>query len=195
MRLLGLTNFASKPLPLARLHSQPLQFWLKENYKTPADLFKGLKSDPEAFQALYWWQTFKPQLESIFKPLIEEVITTDAPKEGYGGQINNLSFRGKWFVKKGRNTNINILELETVWMTCQKFGESIKGKTASFQINTTTVAYLLTERGTHCKTVNGLARKILLKYNKNGVMICPKYLRGVAILQTDVLSRGKGAQE
>ena len=42
MRLLGLTNFASMALPLARLHSHPLQFWLKENCKTPADPFKGL---------------------------------------------------------------------------------------------------------------------------------------------------------
>ena len=48
MRLLGLTNFAHMALPLARLHSCLLQYWFKENNKSPADLFKGLKPDLEA---------------------------------------------------------------------------------------------------------------------------------------------------
>ena len=39
----GLTNFASMALALARLHSHSPQFWLKKNYKTTANLFKGLK--------------------------------------------------------------------------------------------------------------------------------------------------------
>ena len=43
---LGLTYFASMALALSRLHSLLFQYWLKENSKTPADLFKGLKPDP-----------------------------------------------------------------------------------------------------------------------------------------------------
>ena len=42
---------------------------------------------------------------------------------------------------------------------------------------------------------NGLVRKILLKCHKNGVMVCPEYLRSVANLWPDALSRGKRAQE
>ena len=57
------------------------------------------------------------------------------------------------------------------------------------------VASLLKEGGTHCKTLNGLVRKILLKCHKNGIMLCPEYLRGVPNLQADALSRGKKAQE
>ena len=68
MRLLGLKNFAS--MALARLHSCPLQFWLKENYKTKADLFEELKQDSEATQALHWCCTIKPQPKSMCKPLI-----------------------------------------------------------------------------------------------------------------------------
>ena len=84
MRLLSLTNFASIAVPLERLHSQPLQYWLKENYKTPADLFKGLKPNPEAAQTLLWRCSFKPQPNSVPRPLIETLVTTDASKEGYG---------------------------------------------------------------------------------------------------------------
>ena len=112
LRLLCLTNFVSMALPLARLHSFPLQFWLKENYKTPANLLEGLKTDLEPSQALLWWCTFKPQPKLICKLLIKEVVTTDASKEGYEDHMNNPSFRGMWSAKKGRNTHINILKLE-----------------------------------------------------------------------------------
>ena len=57
------------------------------------------------------------------------------------------------------------------------------------------VAYLLKEGGTHYKTLNGLVRKKLLKYHENGEMVCPEYIRGMANLWADALSRGKKAQE
>ena len=85
---------------------------------------------------------------------------------------------------------------ETVWMTCQGFEESLRGKTVSFQIESSTVvAYLLKEGGSHFKTLNGLTRKILLKCHENGITVCLEYLRGVANLWADALSRGKNAQE
>ena len=196
MRLLDLTHFASMALTLAILHSQPLQYWVKENYKTPADLFKGLKTDPEAAQTLLWWHNFKPQPKSISRPLIEAGVTTGASKEGYGGHMNNLPFWGRWPAEKAKNTHINILELETVWIAYQRFEESLTGKTVSFQIdNTTAVAYLLKEGGTHYKTLNSLVRKILLKCHENVITVCPEYFRGVANLQADALSRDKKAQE
>ena len=155
MRLLGLTNFASMALRLARLCSCPLWFWIKENCKAPADLFKGMKQDTEASHALHWWCTFKPQPKSICIPLTDEAVTTDVSKDGYGGHMNNLSFRGRWPAKKGRNTYINILEMETVWFACQKCEEAMREKNVFFQIdNTTAVAYLVKEGGTHCKTLN-----------------------------------------
>ena len=110
----------------------------------------------------------------ICKPLIKEVVTTDASKEDCGGHMNKLSFSGRWPVNKSRDIHISILELETVRMTCRKFEEAMSGKTISFQTdNTMAVAYPLKEVGTHCKTLNSLARKILLKCHKNGIMVWP----------------------
>ena len=81
-------------------------------------------------------------------------------------------------------------------MVCQRFKESVREKTISFQIdNTTAVSTLLKEGGTHCKTLNDLVGKILLKCHKNRVMMCLEYLRGVAHLQADALTRVKRAQE
>ena len=74
--------------------------------------------------------------------------------------MNKQSFRGRWPTKKGRNTYINILKLETVWMACQRFKELMKGKTISFQIeNTTTVAYLLREGELIARPSNVLLRR------------------------------------
>ena len=36
-------------------------------------------------------------------------------QEDYGAHMNSPSFRVRWPAKKGRNTHINIQELETVW--------------------------------------------------------------------------------
>ena len=81
-----------------------------------------------------------------------------------------LSFRDKWPEKKGKNMYINILEIETVWKGFQKFEDEMKGKTISFLIdNTTAVACLLKEGCSHCKTLNTLMRKILLKCYRSRV--------------------------
>ena len=66
------------------------------------------------------------------------------------------------------------------------------GNTISLQVDSTMVAnYLLKEEGTGYKTLNGLSRKISLKCHRNGVILCPEYLRGMANLQTNALSRHK----
>ena len=72
----------------------------------------------------------------------------------------------------------------------------MRGKTISFQIdNATAVAYLLKEGGTHCKTLNGEVRRILLRCHRNRIVVCSEYFWGVLDLIVDDLFRGKNAQE
>ena len=59
----------------------------------------------------------------------------------------------------------------------------------------TAVAYLLKEGGTHCKTLNGLVRRILQKCHKNRLVVCPEYLWEAMRLRKNSLSRGEKAQE
>ena len=54
MRRLGLTSYDIMPLLLARFHSCPLHFWLKQTYKAPADLFKPLRFNQKAWEDLFW---------------------------------------------------------------------------------------------------------------------------------------------
>ena len=150
MRLLGLTNFASMALPLARLHSHPHTILAQGKVTRLQPICsKDWSQTHEGLPKLmHWWHTFKPQLKSLCKPLIEEAVTRDASKEGYGGQMNNLPFRGRCSARNGRNTHINILQLKKVWMAYHKFEETMRGKTVSLQTdNTMAVAYVLMEGG------------------------------------------------
>ena len=58
--------------------------------------------------------TLVAHFQATIRPLIEEIVTTDPYKEGYGGHMNSLSFQGRWPAKKSKNAYINIQELETV---------------------------------------------------------------------------------
>ena len=73
---------------------------------------------------------FKPNPRPIHRLLVQEVVTTDASQEGYGGHMNNLCFRASGQGKRvGAHTHTNILELETMQMACQWFQDEINGKT------------------------------------------------------------------
>ena len=85
-RLLGLTNFASIALPLTRLQLQPLQWWLKQHYKGPLDMFKTMPITEEARHNLEWWCSFKSRPKSIHRPSVQEVVMTDALTKGFGGE-------------------------------------------------------------------------------------------------------------
>ena len=91
----GLNEFCQHGTTTGKTTLSILKYWLKKNYKSPANLFKGLKPNPKASQALHWCCTFKAQPKLICRPLIEEVVTTDASKEDYGSHMNNLSFQGR----------------------------------------------------------------------------------------------------
>ena len=66
------------------------------------------------------------------------LVTSTDNTEGYKGHMNNLSFRDRLPAKKGRNSLINILELEIVWKSCpdrqhNNSGLSVEGGRDSLQ--------------------------------------------------------------
>ena len=57
-------------------------------------------------------ELFQLKTKTKQHPLVEEIITFDASKKGYGGFINKLSFRDKLPGKMGWETYINIFKLD-----------------------------------------------------------------------------------
>ena len=196
MQILGQINFAAQGMQFAKLRSRPLQFWLQKCLKGPSSLFQRVEISNEARRCLEMWATFKPEPKPLGRTPCQEVVVTDACPKGFGGQIDRKTFKGLWPGKKGKYTHINLLELETVWKAVQEFEEEIQGRAVTFQIdNTTAVAYLMNEGGTRSKQLNNLATKILLRCEELGCQITPAYLRGIANLKADALSRNQKAQE
>ena len=124
MRLLVLMNFITMVLPLARLHSCPLKFWLRETYSSPAELFNPLNIKYEMRGSLLWWHWFVLQHKQVHCTSVREIITTDALTEDNGDNMNNLSFKGKWSGKNCRKIHISLLEKE---MAQNAFLTVIKG--------------------------------------------------------------------
>ena len=87
----------------------------------------------EARHNLEWWCSFRSRPKSIHRPSVQEVVMTDALTKGFGREWNQLAFGGEWPGSKGRDTHINLLELETVWKACNKFESEIKGKQPHFR--------------------------------------------------------------
>ena len=79
-------------LPLARLQLRPLQWWLKQHYKGPSDMFKTMPITEEARHNLEWWHSFKSCPKSIHRPSVQEVVMTDALTKGFGGECNQPAF-------------------------------------------------------------------------------------------------------
>ena len=92
--------------------------------------------------------------------------------------MSNLSFRGRWPAKKGENTHINILGTGNSVDCLAKNPGSYEGEDCLPPDRQQNDSGLTIEGGrTHCWTLNGLMRKILLKCHENGVMVCQEYLK------------------
>ncbi len=196
MRLLGMINYASWGIPLARLKARPIQMWLNQYYLGSQDLFKKMELTPAARAALEFWAQVPPLAKPIHRPTVDRVIVTDASTAGYGGALGTKSFAGQWPGDKGRSVHINILELETAQKALELWQDELTGKTVSLQMdNRTAVAYLLKEGGTKSPELCQLAGEILALCAKRDITVLPSYLRGMANTTADALSRGKQVQE
>ena len=189
MRLLGLENFASMVLPLERLHSHPLQFWLRETVNSQADLFKSLKLNQKVRWTLIWWHSFVQCLKAIHHHLVEEKISRYLQES-----MHELS---EWLVLQRQVSREKWQDDTHQYPETQDSLEGLPNvlrwnhrEVVFLQINnTTTVAYWKKESDTHCKKLYGLVRKILLKCLREGVTACPEYLWAVANLKAYALSR------
>ena len=95
-KIAGTKNFPSMALPLPRPHSCSLQLWLKETYKSMVNLFKTLIFTQKVIGVLFW-----PRL--IHHPLVEEIVKTDTPTEGYGDHIKSLSLKSIYTNRRSGN--------------------------------------------------------------------------------------------
>ena len=102
---------------------------------------------------------------------------------------------GRWSAAE-RKLHINHLELLSVFRGVQRFLRHLRNKRVTVHLdNVTAAAYPAKEGGTRSKTLNALAKEILIFCRDHGIALRPAYLPGIANLGADTLSRGTETRE
>ena len=98
MSLIGLLTATEKQVYLGRLHTRPIQWHLKNNWRVPESLEKVISVPSSLHPHLEWWLEESNVLPG--QPLpgskLALQILTDASKEGWGAHLNEHTARGTW---------------------------------------------------------------------------------------------------
>ena len=88
-------------------------------------------------------------------------LFTDASNEGWGAHLDQSSTKGLWSDREKR-LHINVLELKAVSLTLRSFKDQCQNQTVLVATdNSTVVAYINKQRGTHSAEMCALLWKIM----------------------------------
>ena len=191
MSLIGLLTATEKQVLLGRLHMRPIQWHLKNHWKTPESLEKMIPVPHSLHPHLKWWLEQENVLAGQpLHPLDHSLqIFTDASGEGWGAHLNDLTARGRWSVPESRS-HINLLELKAVLLALQEFKQMCQGQTVLIATdNTTVVAYINKQGGMRSGPLCALLWRILSWCTKNQVTLKARHIPGRLNVVADKLSR------
>ena len=179
-------------VPWCRFHMRDLQFHLLRHFSPASrDLSVRVPLATEVIPAFNWWQTeanilggapFCPQKETV-------TLTTDASLSGWGAVLDSRHVAGFWS-GEWLHSHINLLELEAVHRALHHFAPLVRGRSMLLKTdNTTVVAYLNRQGGTHSRRLWELTRLVLTWCMTNHVRIRAIHLPGKENTIADALSR------
>ena len=186
-------NSLADVVPLGRLHIRPLQFYLHQhwlpatqNWEFPVPIIHQ-----ELCPHLVWWTSQANVLRGqlLSSPVPNQTLFTDASNLGWGAYLEGLSVSGVWTPDLLKE-HINILEMKAVLLALSHFQSLLQNKSLVLATdNTTVVAYLRNQGGTHCYELYLLAREILLLCNQLHLQIVVRHVPGKLNVLADALSR------
>ncbi|CAG2208129.1 unnamed protein product [Mytilus edulis] len=145
----------------------------------------------ELFPHLVWWTSQANVLRGqlLSSPVPNQTLFTDASNLGWGAYLEGLSVSGVWTPDLLKE-HINILEMKAVLLELSHFQSLLQNKSLVLATdNTTVVAYLRNQGGTHCYELYLLAREILLLCNHLHLQIVVRHVPGKLNVLADALSR------
>jgi len=177
-------------VPFGRARARPIQLNLRAHWSQTRDSDDKLVPVlPKIKWYLRWWAD-RDNLSAgvpFLPPSPTATIVTDASMEGWGGHFGESVVSGVWDTVQ----HINVLELRAVWLTLEEFLPALRGATVEvFSDNTTTVAYINKEGGTHSRQLCLLALKLLDWCQHQGISLVASHIAGVSNVLADALSRG-----
>ena len=188
---IGSLNWASSLSPLGRLYMRPLQqhfysLGLTDRFAPPC------QSDPLVPATLLrQWQDLSSLTSGIpIRPFQADfTIFTDASTQGWGTHLGDSQILGVW-ARSDRKLHINVLELKAVRIGPPTLGLSITGPSGyDCTDNTTVVAYINKQGGTHSHTLLRLVVELFLWLQSQDITIRARHTPDCLNVIADRLSR------
>ena len=189
--LLGILGSQEQFIPFGRLHIRPLQLHLQSLWSASRDLpSTPIPLSKEVESCLRWW-LHVPNLSRgvpLVPPPFSVRIFTDASTMGWGAHVEGKEFQGTWSPADKLN-HINVLEMRAITLTLQRLplspGDSILAATD----NTTVVAYINKQGGTHSRSLWNETVALFDLVMSLRVSIWAKHIPGRLNVIADQLSR------
>ena len=179
MSLIGSMASMEKTIPLGRLHMRPLQWYLKTHWRYPQSLDIPVSVSQVLKQHLQWWTNLSNLRGSIHRCF---------PKR-LGAHLEHHTASGLWNQVESR-LHINILELKTVFLALKSFENQLLNQNLLISTdNSSVVAYLNKQGGTHSQEMCALIWRIMAWTNARGIQIRAKHIPGNLNVLADSLSR------
>ena len=190
LELLGVLSSMIQLVPGGRLRMRSLQLVLRRHWDH-VDQSILVEWSQEVRQDLDWWldrarlergvslEQVSPQLE----------LWSDASDVGWGAHLDEVVTSGLWAPEEVESS-INVRELLAIerallWFAPQLVGSSV----AIFADNSTVIAYLRNQGGTHSPLLNSVVQRILRWAESLPVVISPQFIMGKHNVLADALSR------
>ena len=192
--LLGQLNAAADFVMLGRLHLRPLQMSLLAQWRPRTlPLQHQIKLTADVLHHLNWWKQHQLYLQGV--PMKADPpshhIFSDASLTGRGSHLEpeGLLYHGVWSKTQSR-LHINILEMMAISLTLRRALQFIKNSTVLISTdNTTVVAYLNRQGGTHSPDLCMEVWKTVIWCHQNQINLLIKHIPGKFNVLADLLSR------
>ena len=193
LSLLGVLSSSADLVPLGRLHLRPLQMLLLQVWKPRSDpLSASIHLSHLFHHHLRWWtqpEIFSGVPISMSQPSL--FLFTDASLEGWGAHLEPLGLlcSGTWD-SPGPLPHINILEMRAVILALTEFQSHLRNRSVMLSTdNSTVVAYIHKQGGTHSPSLCLLAWHLLLFCQDRNIRLSVRHLPGRLNVIADNLSR------
>ena len=194
LSLLGQLNAAADFVMLGRLHLRPLQMSLHNQWQPQKlPLCHQICMTTEILQHLKWWLQEDRYHQGV--PLKidppSHTIFTDASLSGLGAHVEpeGLLFHGLWTEDQSR-LHINVLEVKAIFLSLSRAAHKVKNSTVLVSTdNTTVVAYIRHQGGTHSTELSEEVWNILNLCLAHNIHLLAKHIPGRFNTLADRMSR------
>ena len=195
MSLIGLLASTEKTVPEGRLHMRPFQFHLKEHWRYPQSLDSLLPGTEAIAAHLDWWQNPSKVMKGAgLHPKTTVSNFLQMPQRRLWPSLRSSSTQGLWSDRKKKATHERP-RIEGGLPGPSKLQGPVPEPTVLVTTdNSTVVAYLNKQGGTHSAEICALLWKIMTWFHHYHITLKARHIPGCLNVMADILSRSNQGQ-